>query len=156
MRFQNVKAEELEGPVKLSGFSEWLKGRDPETTSVLLAAAPGTGKGAAIGSLANALHYDVVRCRLKQLLEYPDPIGEFKAMLQGAEHLHRTVLWLDGMDRFLHDAPGGGDTGSSVLENWLKSERQYLKKNEVIVVATARQPGNVPPAVTDAFDQAFS
>ena len=155
MRFQNVKPEELEGPIKLAGFSEWAKSLPPGSgaESVLLAAPPGTGKGAAIGCLADALHYDIVRCRLKQLLEYPDPAGEFKAMLQGAEHLHRTVIWLDGLDRFLAEVVRDGDM---ILNDWLKTEHNLLKKNELIVVGTARQTDALPGAAVDAFDRTFA
>jgi hypothetical protein len=157
MRFQNVKPEELEGPIKLPGFQEWTGNlqHNPGITSVLLTSGPGLGKGSAIGSLAETLHYDVVRCRLSQLLEYPNPAAEFRVMLEGTKNLHRTVLWLDGVDRFLTHIPGGADEGQGVLQLWLETEKLPLERNEVIVVATAREASKVPHPLAEAFDQSF-
>lgn len=158
MKFQNVKAEELKGPIKLDGFSDWAGKLQDGTgvTSILMAAAPGKGKGSAVGSLAETLHYDIVRCRLSQLTDYPDPAGEFKAMLQGAEHLRRTVVWLDGLDRFFARLPSAPETGQQILEGWLKEERGPLSKNEVLVVATAHQTSDLSAPLAGAFDQTFT
>lgn len=157
MRFQHVKPEELDGPIKLRGFCDWAREvpKGAAVSSLLLAGPPGNGKGSAVGKLAETLHYDVMRCRLKQLLEYPDPAGEFKAMLEGTEHLHRTVIWLDGLDEFLSrivDAPAG----HKFLANWLQSEREPLRKNETIVAATVKEPASVPDSVSSQFDRCFS
>ncbi|MDQ2730664.1 MAG: AAA family ATPase [Armatimonadota bacterium] len=158
MKFQHVKAEELKGPIKLEGFADWAGKlqHSPGVTSILMAAAPGKGKGSAVGSLAETLHYDIVRCRLSQLTDYPDPAGEFKAMLQGAEHLRRTVVWLDGLDRFLARLPDATVTGQQILEGWLKDERDPLSRNEVLVVATAHQASDLPAPLSGAFDQTFT
>ena len=157
MRFQHVKPEELEGPIKLTGFSDWTgqMSNGPGVSSLLLAAPPGNGKGSAIGQLAETLHYDVVRCRLKQLLEYPDPTGEFRAMLQGTEHLNRTVIWLDGLDGFFGKLKDDA-AGQQFLAGWLASEREPLRKNEVIVVATVKEPASMPDSVSSQFDRCFS
>ena len=157
MRFQHVKPEELDGPIKLAGFCDWARGltNGSRVTSLLLAAPPGNGKGSAVGELANTLHYDVMRCRLKQLLEYPNPAREFRAMLEGTEHLHKTVIWLDGLDGFfgkVQDKPAE----QVFFSNWLQSEREPLRQNEVIVVATAKDPAGVSDTVTTQFDKCFS
>jgi hypothetical protein len=157
MRFQNVKAEELEGPIKLSGFSEWKHSvqNGASATSLLLASSPGLGKGSAVGSLAHALHYDIIRARLSQLLDYPDSETEFRAMLQGTENLHRTVVWLDGLDKFLAKLPGGPQGGQAILEDWLKSAHDSLTRNQVVVVATAHQASAMAKPLVEAFDQRF-
>jgi AAA+ superfamily predicted ATPase len=158
MRFQNVKPEELEGPVKLPGFCDWAKGlrSGSDVTSVLLTAPSGAGKGSAIGVMAQNLHYDVVRCRLSQLLEYPDPSREFRALLNGTEHLHRTVIWLDGIDRLLPRLSNGTGSGEQILESWLKTERDALKNNGAVVVATAREQDGMADSVVGAFEHSFA
>ena len=158
MRFQNVKADELEGPIKLPGFADWTKGLENNSniTSVLLSSLPGTGKGAAVGSLANAIHYDIVRCRLSQLVEYPDPAAELKALLEGTEHMHRTVVWLDGLDRFISKLARGAEEAQQLIGSWLQSEHDALKKNAVILVATARDLAGISPELAGAFDRSFA
>ncbi len=77
-------------------------------------------------------------------------------MLQGTEHLHRTVVWLDGIDRFLTKLQGGAETGQQILQDWLKTEREVLQRNHVIVVATAREASDLPSKLFDSFDRTFS
>src|SRR5579872_7325281 len=101
MRFRNLRAEELEGSVDISGLNEWLRSTGATDAAVLILAPAGTGKAAAVGRLAHRLGRDVVLCNLMELFDYNEPQRQLENLLRICEAQRCSVLYLDKLDKAL-------------------------------------------------------
>src|SRR5207249_4084535 len=79
--FRHLRASDLDGCSEFPGLSQWLNDLNPEQCALLLLAPPGTGKTAAVGSIARKTGKPVVMCNLVQVLEYPDSPHQLRNLL---------------------------------------------------------------------------
>src|SRR4051794_24041882 len=101
MQFRHLRAADLDGCAELPGLSEWLNELRPEQCAFLLLAPAGTGKSAAVGSVARKTGKSVVMCNLLQVLEYPDSPHQLHNLLVACETQRDTVLYLDKIDELI-------------------------------------------------------
>src|SRR5437867_770620 len=52
MQFRHLRAADLEGSAEFPGLAEWIENLTPEQCSILLLAPAGSGKTAAVGTVA--------------------------------------------------------------------------------------------------------
>lgn len=158
MQFRNVRAEELEGSVDIPGLSDWLRFTGATDTTVLILAPPGTGKAAAVGTLAHRLGRDVVLCNLMELFDNDDPSRALANLLRICEAQRSSVIYLDKLDKALQMWDRKQTDGSSLaseLETWLGQAKPKLLEDECTVVFTGREREGVPPSLVDKFDKAL-
>lgn len=157
MQFRNVRAEELEGSVDIPGLNDWLRFTGATDATVLILAPPGTGKAAAVGTLAHRLGRDVVLCNLMELFDNDDPSRAFANLLRICEAQRNSVIYLDKLDKALAmwDRKQGQDGLAKQLEDWLGRAKQKLLDDECTVVFTGRDRQSVPQSLIDKFDKAL-
>lgn len=157
MQFRNVRAEELEGSVDIPGLSDWLRFTGATDTTVLILAPPGTGKAAAVGTLAHRLGRDVVLCNLMELFDNDDPQRALANLLRICEAQRNSVIYLDKLDKALQmwDRKQAGERLSAQLESWLAQAKPKLLDDECTVVFTGREREGVPASLVEKFDKAL-
>jgi AAA+ superfamily predicted ATPase len=158
MQFRNVRAEDLEGSVDIPGLNDWLRFTGATDATVLILAPPGTGKAAAVGTLAHRLGRDVVLCNLMELFDSDDPPRALGNLLRICEAQRNSVIYLDKLDKALQmwdRRQADGANLSSQLEEWLTRAKPKLLEDECTVVFTGRDRNAVPQSLVDKFDKAL-
>src|SRR5437764_15104948 len=142
MQFRHLRAADLEGSSEFPGLSEWLDDLQPDQCAFLLLAPAGTGKTAAVGSVARKTGKPVVMCNLMQVLEYPDSPHQLENLLVACATQRDSVLYLDKVDELIDtwDREHPNETGrmAGLLQEWLDSERGRLREEGSMVICNGR------------------
>lgn len=160
MHFRHFKASDLETATELPGIPSWLSEIGPGDASVLIFAPAGSGKTAAVGSIARVRKQDVVLSNLMELLEHPDAERQLQNLLLLCESQRNSVLFLERLDSFLDawDArhPEAAGRLAEVLRGWLEQAKERLAGNHTLLVATGREIEHVPSSLRQTFDRTLA
>ncbi len=160
MQFRHLRADDLDGSSELPGLSAWLDELRPDQCAFLLLAPPGTGKSAAVGSVARKTGKRVVMCNLMQVFEYPDPPHQMENLLLACATQRGTLLYLDKVDELLgtwaREHPEDSGRLASLLKEWIDGSRDRLREEGTVVVCTGRKPALVPDDLRASFDRVLT
>jgi hypothetical protein len=160
MQFRHLRASDLDGCSEFPGLSEWLDNLDSEQCALLLLAPPGTGKTAAVGSIARKTGKQVVMCNLLQVLEYPDSPHQLQILLVAIGNQRDSILYLDKVDELIDtwDREHPNETGrmAGLLKEWLEGARGRLREEGALVVCTGRVASRVPNSLRSSFDRVLT
>lgn len=160
MQFRHLRASDLDGCSEFPGLSQWLNDLNPEQCALLLLAPPGTGKTAAVGSIARKTGKPVVMCNLVQVLEYPDSPHQLRNLLVAVATQRDSVLYLDKVDELIDtwDREHPNETGrmAGLLKEWLDGARSRLLEEGSLVICTGRDASRVPNSLRSSFDRVLT
>lgn len=160
MQFRHLRPSDLDGAAEFPGLTDWLSGLRPEQCSLLLLAPAGTGKTAAVGSVARKTGKPIVMCNLLQVLEYPDSPHQLHNLLVACETQRNSVLYLDKVDEMIdtwnREHPNDESQLASMLGEWLHAARTRLKEEGSMVICTGRDPARVPGNLQESFDSVLT
>ena len=160
MQFRHLRAADLEGCSEFPGLSEWLDTMQPDQCALLLLAPAGTGKTAAVGSVARRTGKPVVMCNLMQVLEYPDSPHQLENLLVACATQRQSVLYLDKVDELIdtwnREHPEETSRLANMLKQWIDSARPRLREEGSLVICTGRDPQRVPGDLRSSFDRVLT
>lgn len=160
MQFRHLRAADLEGSTEFPGLAEWLENMNPEQCSILLLAPAGSGKTAAVGTVARKTGKAVVMCNLLEVLEYPDSPHQLQNLLTACQTQRDTVLYLDRIDALIEnwnrEHPDEASRMANQLRQWLQSARAQLRSEGSMVICTGRDAKPLPGELCSAFDRVLS
>jgi len=160
MQFRHLRPADLEGCAEPPALKDWLDQIGPDQCAILLLAPPGTGKSAAVGSVARKAGKPVVMCNLLQVLEYPDSPHQLDNLLLACATHRETVLYLDKIDELIdtwnREHPEEVSRLAQQLKSWLDNSRSQLRDEGSLVICTGRNPSLVPGELRSSFDQVLT
>jgi AAA+ superfamily predicted ATPase len=160
MQFRHLRADDLEGCSEFPGITEWLDNLQPDQCAFLLLAPAGTGKTAAVGSVARKTGKPVVMCNLMQVLEYPDSPHQLENLLVACATQRDSVLYLDKVDELIEtwnrEHPEETSRLANMLREWLDNTRTRLRDEGSLVICTGRDPKRVPGELRSSFDRVLT
>lgn len=158
MQFRHLRAADLDGSADVPGLAaDLLNNLNAEQCAFLLLAPPGTGKSAAVGSLAKKTGKSVVMCNLLQVLEYPDSAHQLKNLLLACQSQRDTLVYLDKVDELIEtwnrDHPEELSRMADQIKEWLDGARGQLIEEGSMVICTGRNASLVPGELRSSFDR---